>query len=431
MDRQFTNVVEMQEYSCKKFSNLNLFGTKNNGKYEWITYGEFQTAVNYARGGLKKLGIGKGDRVAIISNNSKEWAISAYATYSLGGIFVPLYESQQEQEWEHILKDCEAKVVITSTKKIFNAVMSMKATNKNIQDVFNVETTNAKDNTSFNFLLELGKLNPAESVIPDTNDLMGFIYTSGTTGKPKGVMLSHGNIMSNINCAPLLIDIKEGDCTLSFLPWGHIFGQMVEVHLLIYSGSCTGFAENANTIIENLAEIRPTILFAVPRLFNRIYDGVNAKMKDEGGLPNFLFTQGMKLANKKRANKKLSLPEEILLQLVDKIVFTKIRARFGGRMRFAVSGSAALSVDVAKFIDNLNIKVYEGYGLSETSPLISVNTEKNCKLGSVGKVIPNVRVVIDSSVMSDKTSENEGEIICYGQNVMKGYHNQPEETKKL
>ena len=294
--------------------------------------------------------------------------------------------------------------------------------------VINIEGKES-DDSSFKGLLKLGKSHPAEVVFPDSEDLMGFIYTSGTTGRPKGVMLSHNNVLSNCIATDQMFDFAPGDVTLSFLPWAHIFGQVGELHLLIYRGFCTGFAENVTTITDNLKEIKPTVLMAVPRIFNKIYDGVNLKMREKGGPIAAIFFNGLELQQKVKEGQSIGFFDKIVLGLAKNVVFKKVKEAFGGRLRYAISGAAALDPKIAHFIDNLGIVVFEGYGLSETSPMISANRNGAVQIGSVGKLIPGVTVKIDTSIASGKPDE--GEIICYGPNVMKGYHNLPEETKKV
>ncbi len=423
-----SNLVESLERSRKKFADNPIFATKMNGQYRWIDYKEFGSRVDHMRGGLAQLGIKKGDKVAIIARNSVEWAVAAYASYSLGAVFVPMYENQTAADWKYIIRDSHAKVVFSWEASIHRQIVGMIDEIADLQWAINING-DKKDSDTYDSLIEIGKTHPVEPYFPNSEDLMGLIYTSGTTGNPKGVMLSHGNILSNCYASAQMFSFAPGDVTLSFLPWAHIFGQVGELHMLIYLGFATGFAEGVHTITDNLSEIKPTVLMAVPRIFNRIYDGVNAKMKDKGGPIAALFYKGLELQQSKKEGSKLSLKEKVLLGIAQKVVFAKVRQAFGGKLRYAISGAAALDPKVAHFVDNLGIVVFEGYGLSETSPMISANRLGAVKIGSVGQLIPEVKVVIDTSVASGKT--NEGEIIAYGPNIMQGYHNLPDETKKV
>ncbi|MBF0236317.1 MAG: long-chain fatty acid--CoA ligase [SAR324 cluster bacterium] len=428
MPGKYKNLVDMQEKSCATFKDRELLGTKNGKLYEWITYGEFAQMVDHFRGGLASLGVGPQDKVAIISNNSVQWAVAAYATYGLKGIFVPMYESQSMKEWKYIIQDSGSKVLLVANDEIYSQVENLPSEIECLQHVVDLAGS-ISDHKSYKYLLKVGEDHPASSQHPEPDDLMGLIYTSGTTGDPKGVLLSHGNIMSNVNAIEDILDVNPDDRSLSFLPWAHSFGQTVELHCLVSCGASSGFAENVTTIIENLAEVQPTLLFSVPRIFNKIYDGVQNKMNADGGVAKFLFDMGMQKATLKKQHGSLGLVDSALFWLADTIVFNKIRGRFGGRLRYAVSGAAALSKEVADFIDNMGILVYEGYGLSETSPMVTANSKAGRRIGSVGKPIPHVTVTLDKSVVGEESPD--GEIVVHGPNVMKGYHNKPEETASV
>lgn len=424
---KFENLVELFEKSTEKFAARELFGTKTSGQWIWTTYGQVKKLVDDFRGGLASLGVGPGDRVAIISNNRVEWAVAAYATYGLGAAFVPMYESQHDKEWEFILRDCEAKVVIAATPEIFAKVKDWPGTIATLDHVVSLAAPES-DERSYKALLKKGASTPAPAVRPASKDTACFIYTSGTTGNPKGVILSHGNVASNVSAVHELYPFSDGDRSLSFLPWAHSFGHTCELHCLLSMGASMGLCESVDKIVDNLGEVRPTILFSVPRIFNRIYAGVQKQMADKPAPIRALFHTGLRAAAKRRDGQPLGALESAMLALADKLVFSKVRARFGGRLKYAVSGGAALSRDVAEFIDGLGIMVYEGYGLTETSPISNANFPGNRKIGSVGKAIPGVRIHIDKTVTGD---EKNGEIVVYGPNVMQGYHNRPEENRAV
>ena len=424
---KFDSLVDLFEKSCEKFAGNELFGEKHDGTWQWITYGEFKSLVDRFRGGLAGLGVGEGDRVGIVANNRVEWAVAAYATYGLGAQFVPMYEAQKQSEWGFILGDCGAKVVIGATNDILDKLRTL------VDEIDTLETAiglaaPADDPTSYQALLAKGEAEPVDAVHPSWDDLAGFIYTSGTTGAPKGVKLSHGNICSNVNAIHEVFTFTTDDRSLSFLPWAHSFGQTCELHGLLSMGSSLAINDEIPNLVGNLAEVKPTILYAVPRIFNRIYDGVNKQMAERGGMVESLFHSAVGIAARKGAGESVGMFEGMKLSIADKLIFSKVRARFGGRLNYAISGSAALNRDVAKFIDALGIDVYEGYGLTETSPIATANYPGNRKIGSVGKPINGVRIVIDKEVTGD--AEN-GEIVIYGPNVMQGYHNREEENAKV
>jgi len=427
----FENLVDMFEKSTDKYTSRPLFGVKQGGAYQWITYGEIRKQVDEFRGGLASIGVGPGDKVAIIADNSPAWAVAAYATYGLGAQYVPMYEAQLPKEWEYILKDSGSKVLLVANDKIEAKTRPFIGHVPTLQHVVNL-TRESSDAETFAGLRKIGRDKPAPSVKPSPEDVCGFIYTSGTTGNPKGVLLTHRNLTSNVNAVHEIFPMSSEDVSLSFLPWAHSFGQTVELHCMLSYGASMGLAESVSTIIDNLAEVKPTLLFSVPRIFNRIYDAVNKKMIESGGLKKKLFDKLMKLANEEKKlaaqGKSLGFFGKLQRGLLDKVVASKVRARFGGRLKYAFSGGAALSKDVADFIDNLNITVYEGYGLTETSPIATANWPQNRKIGSVGRAIPEVKV---SLIPAEGAPEGQGEIVVHGPNIMKGYHNMPEEDAKV
>ena len=424
MPDKFENLVALCTRSCQEFAPRPLFGVKSGTVWTWLTYAEFGKLVDAFRGGLASLGVGRGDVVAIIADNRVEWAVACYATYGLGAAYVPMYQAQLEKEWHFILQDCRAKVVLCATNEITDAIERMRGDLPDLQHVVGLERP-ASDNHSYAALLEVGRTHPVAAAAPAPEDLAGLIYTSGTTGMPKGVMLSHGNIVSNVNAIHQIFTFEPDDRSLAFLPWAHSFGQTCELHCLVSMGCSMAINDDVKNLVPNLAEVKPTILYAVPRVFNRLYDGVNAQIAAKPAIIQRLFKHGMEVANRKARGETVGPVDALLLALADRLIFSTVRARFGGRLKYAISGSAALSPEVAAFIDALGITVYEGYGLTETSPIATANWPGNRKMGSVGKAIPGVSIQIDRSVTGDPVH---GEIIIKGPNVMLGYHNRPEEN---
>jgi long-chain acyl-CoA synthetase len=425
---QFQTLVEIYKRSVSRYASNELFGEKKDGKWSWMTYGQFAQMTDDLRGGLAQLGVGPADKVAVISNNRAEWAVGAYATYTLGGAYVPMYEAQLEKDWEYILKDCGAKVLFVPDEKFSAKIEKIRPNLPALEHVIRIAGAESDKDTMAS-LRKRGAETPAPIYEPKAEDLGGLIYTSGTTGNPKGVMLSHANIAKNVSSMHAIFPMASDDRSLSFLPWAHSFGQVVELHGLFSMGASMGIAEAVDKIVDNLSEVQPTLLFAVPRIFNRIYDGLQKRMATEAGWKRALFFKGIALAKQRREGT-LGGFGNIQLNLIDKVVFAKVRSRFGGRLKYAFSGSAALNKDVAEFIDNLGIMVYEGYGLTETSPIFTANYPDNRKIGSVGKAVPGTRVEIDHN--NNPTDDpKQGEIICHGHNVMMGYFNLPEENSKV
>lgn len=428
MSKAFRNLVDLCTRSCKTFATSELFGTKQpSGVWRWITYAEFEKLVADFRGGLRKLGLEDGDRLAIVSDNRVEWAVAAYAAYGLGATFVPMYEVQPAEEWRFILQDSEAKMVIGSTTAIVEQLRAIKKEVPLLERVIGLELATS-DADSYAGVLELGARNPKDPEDPDPSRVAGFIYTSGTTGMPKGVVLTHANFCANVNSVQDLFDFGPTDRSLSFLPWAHSFGQTGELHALLSRGCAVAINDEISNLLANLAVVKPTLLLAVPRIFNRIYDGVHKQIQERPSFIQALFHSGIRAANKQGRGETIGAVERLSLGLARRLIFAKIVARFGGRLRFAISGSAALNKEVAEFVDALGIEVYEGYGLTEASPVVSVNYPGHRKIGSVGKPLPGVRVSIDTAVTSDP---KHGEIIVHGPNVMQGYHKREQETAEV
>jgi long-chain acyl-CoA synthetase len=425
------SLVDILANSLKRYGNLELFGTRSQDQWRYVTYAEFGKLVDDMRGGLATLGVGRGDKVGIISNNRVEWAVTAYAVYGLGAVIVPMYEAQLEKDWEYIIRDSELKVLFVANAGILEKVKTFPAKIPTLDHlaIFSGEPDGkATGATSYRDLLQRGIAQPVPVVSSESTDIASLLYTSGTTGNPKGVVLSHGNVVSNVLAVQTNLPIADGDRSLAFLPWAHSFGHTCELHILISIGASTGICDSNDKILPYLAEVKPSVIFAVPRVFNRIYGGVEKQMESKPAPIRSLFRAGLRIAAKKRQNKPVGVVESATLALADKLVFSKVRARFGGNLKYAVSGAAALARDVADFVDGLGITVYEGYGLTETSPIVSCNVPGHRKFGSVGRPIPGVRVVIDTQATGDPKN---GEIIVYGPNVMQGYHKLKAETEAV
>ncbi len=427
---KFETLVEIFSESTKRYAQSPLFGEKREGEWKWMTYGAFKEKVDNLRGGLAGLGVKVGDRVAVISNNRAEWAIGAYATYTLGAAYVPMYESQHDDEWAYILKDCGAQICFVPNEKVKAKLVAVRGDCPELKHVVTFTGGDSESDT-MDALLRRGAETPAPLTNPAKNDLAGLIYTSGTTGKPKGVKLSHSNMANNVSAMHEMLAIGPGDRSLSFLPWAHSFGQVVELHGLFSMGASLAIAESVEKLIANMTEIGPTVLFSVPRVFNKLYAGINKKMETAPPIKQKLVAAAMANAAKRRElhdKGESSLVVETLHKVFDKLALSKVRAILGPNLKYAFSGGAAISREVAEFIDNIGVTVYEGYGLTETSPIATCNSPKGRRIGSVGKSIPGTRVSIDKSQTDDPKN---GEVVCYGHNVMQGYYNLPEENEKV
>jgi long-chain acyl-CoA synthetase len=410
----FRDLVTMLQRTVAKHPDRPSFGVRK-GPTEWsyLTYREFGAAVDAHRAALAGLGVGKGDRVAVISSNRLEWLLGSHAAYSLGAIWVPMYESQLDKDWQYILDDCTPRVCLVGSEAVAARVRAF-----------------APELRLVSLDGELARLaaeaKPVPAVTPAEDDVAMLMYTSGTTGNPKGVRLTHGSICHSVAAIAEAFPMSPEDRTLSFLPWAHVAGGLTEVNIVVANGLSSAICTKVEELLPSLPQVQPTMLVAVPRVWNRIYDGVNANMATKPKVLQRLFHAGLAARAKLRKGQALGLGERLALALAQRLIFKKVLAKFGGKLQFAFSGAAALSPDVAAFIDGLGVNVYEAYGMSETSSVAAVNPRGQSRIGSVGKPLPGVRIELDHS--AGGTEADVGEIIFHGKILMAGYHNLPEET---
>jgi long-chain acyl-CoA synthetase len=419
------NLVETFENSAQKFPNNSYIGEKDkSGEYQWATYGQLAKRVDNLRAGLASLGLKAGETAGIIANNRKEWVVGEIATQGLGAAWVPMYEKELLNTWKYIIKDAAVKILFVSKPEILEQIKNFP---KEIPTLKHIILIDATGSNTMEELEKKGSEKPVPSIHPKPSDVAVLIYTSGTTGEPKGVLLSHGNLTSNIIAASAWFPIlTEKSRSVAILPWAHSFGITAELHGFMAKGAAVGIMGSIETLIEDMPKVKPTFLIAVPRVFNKVYNGVHAKMKEEGGMKLKLFNMALAAAKKKRETGKAPA----MLKLLDKLVLAKIRAKFGGCLEAAVTGSAPMNVEIAKFFIDIGIPTYDAYGLSETSPALTINSPlMGNKLGTVGKPVINTKVVIDRSRVGDNSED--GEIICFGPQVMLGYHNKPDKTKEV
>lgn len=414
-------LVEMWEASVARHPGRPVFGTRDAlGRYTWATYGEVGRRVGALRAALARAGIAEGDAVGVISNNRAEWAIAAFATYGLGGRFVPMYEAELPKTWAYIIRDSGLKLLFVSSVAIRDRVEALRG---ELPGLGRIVSFDARDATGLGAFEAEGRAAPVPSRRPGADEVAQLIYTSGTTGEPKGVLLSHRNFTSNVQAAlRLFTDVDENSVSLSILPWAHAMGQTADLYGFTSVGGSIGIAGGPTTIAADLMRVRPTHLIAVPRVFNRAYDGIWATMRAKGGATQRLFEAAVAAAHERRRTGVATIRNAIL----DKLVLAKIRARFGGRFKGSISGSAKMNLEIAEFFHDVGLPVYDCYGMTETAPAVTMNGPRAFKLGTVGRPIEGVRVVIDRSRVDDGTDE--GEIVVYGPNVMLGYHNKPEAT---
>ncbi|MCW8822977.1 MAG: long-chain fatty acid--CoA ligase, partial [Ignavibacteriaceae bacterium] len=403
--------------------------------YKGISYKELKDETDLFAYGLVELGLKKNDSVALISENRPEWVYADFAMQMLGIINVPLYPSLTSDSIEYILNDSESKAILVSTGFQLNKVLKIIKNCKHLKQIiiFNEqEDGDGKTNIlTFKQVQEKGKdrkksnpdlLKKTSGEIKE-NDICTIIYTSGTTGEPKGVMLTHKNIISNVNAALEIYPITKDDIFLSFLPLCHIFERMAGYYTAFAAGSTIYYAESIEKVATNLIEAKPTLMTSVPRLFERIQSRIIKNVESQSVTKQKIFYWALEMGKQfVAAKKKGSIPLTLSAKhkIADKLVFKKLRERTGGRLRFFISGGAALSKELGEFFEAVGIQIVEGYGLTESSPVIAGNRPDDYKFGTVGKPLPGVEIKIAS----------DGEILARGPNIMKGYYKKKKETEE-
>ena len=425
---EITRTFELLDRYKELFSHkTDALAGKQNG--EWIRYSakEYIQNANWVSYGLLALGFKKGDKIATISNNRPEWNFMDLGMARIGIIHVPIYPTIGSEEYDYILKHSQVKAVIFSTQLIWNKIKTIVEKQKSIEKIFSfneiegisswkeIVNEGKKNETKF-----LEQVNEIKAGI-DTHDMVTLIYTSGTTGNPKGVMLSHNNLVTNFISTSKAHGLGHEHRTLSFLPLCHVYERMMNYHFQ-YKGISIYYAENLGTITTDIKEVKPHIFNTVPRLLEKVYDGIIGKGKNLPYLQKQVFFWAVNLGLKYKINRKNRPFYNPQLKIARKLVFNKWKEALGGEDMLIVSGGAALQERLAKIFWAAGMPVLEGYGLTETSPVIAVNhyTPLKCKFGTVGPVLENVEVKI----------AEDGEILCKGPNIMLGYYKEPELTKE-
>jgi len=417
--------------TVKTFQKPDLMLYKKEGKYVPISTAEFEKRVIHLALALNHLGFRKGDKLIILSENRPEWVMTDFATICQGGLTVPIYTSLTATQAEYIIQDSDASVVVVSNAEQRAKVEAVRNNLAKVKHFVTFEEEEVPGFINLARLLEIGRQKEAEnpelfSRLAQTikpEDEASLIYTSGTTGYPKGVILTHHNFITNVKTCVALFDITSRDTVLSFLPLSHVLERMV-MFAYIYAGTTIGFAESIDTVAQNLLEVRPNIMVSVPRVFEKIYARVMDNVLTSSALKRKIFFWayriGKKYAQKDLAGEKIPPLLRLKRKIAHKLVFSKIIERTGGRVRFFISGGAPLSKDIAEFFYALGLVIYEGYGLTETAPVLTVNRPGSIKFGTVGKPIPEVEIKIAP----------DGEILARGPNVMKGYYKKENETRE-
>jgi long-chain acyl-CoA synthetase len=404
--------------------------SKVGGTYQPVSTAELVDRVRRLAKALEELGVQPGDRVALMSENGPHWPTVDFATLCCGGVLVPIYPTLLPDQSSYIANDCGAKVVFAETTNHLEGLLSKVAEMPQVQHFVLIKGESSDPRvTTLAALLERGaNVDPAKfeqkarACKPD--DLATFVYTSGTTGQPKGVMLTHRNIVSNVVSAMEVLHLEGRFTALSFLPLSHSFERTVD-YCYFHQGCTIAYAESVATVAANLQEVNPHVFVSVPRVYEKVLSRVQEAVAAGSPIRQKLFHWAVGVGRESLPwrLKRQSPPGFLGIQLgiADKLVFSKIRARLGNRFVMALSGGAPLARDVAEFFWGAGIAIYEGYGLSETAPVLNVNTPNAVKMGTVGKAIPGVQLQI----------AGDGEILAKGPNIMKGYWNLAEATAEV
>ena len=420
-----TRLFDFPYYQLEKYNLSDALVTKQNGEWVKTSTKEYLDKANALSRGLLRIGVQKHDKIAVISSNNRtEWNITDIGALQTGAQTVPIYPTISAEDYEYILNHSESKYCFISDQEVFDKINSIKNRVPSLIEIYSYNDIPGCKN--WKEILESGKDESNQNEVEArkdsivTTDLATIIYTSGTTGRPKGVMLTHQNIVSNVLMSAPRVPLRAGDTRgLSFLPVCHIFERMI-LYLYQYYGISIYFAESIEKMSENLKEVKPHVMTAVPRLLEKVYDKIYAKGADLTGIKKKLFFWAIDLGLKYEPYGANGWWYEFQLGIARKLIFSKWQEGLGGQLELMVSGSAALQPRLTRVFAAAGIPIMEGYGLTETSPVIAVNDQRNhgFKIGTVGKVLDGVEVKI----------AEDGEILCKGPNVMIGYYKDQEKT---
>ncbi|MBU0710978.1 long-chain fatty acid--CoA ligase [bacterium] len=435
LEKKFETIAEMFISVTNKYAGKTAFGYKVGDEWKTMTFVQVREMVEKISSGLKSLGIKPGDHVGIISHNSHLWAMSDYATVCARGVLATIYPTLTTKQVKWIVQHAECRFIFAGDQEQAEKVLSFLPEAKQIEKVIVLDNTQFDDENVIllSDLLDMGEKYRSEH--PDEferdamsihkDDVLTMIYTSGTTGEPKGVMLTHGNLSSNIAGSLKVITADENDRFLSFLPLSHVFERMAGHYLATSVGAAIYYAESINTVADNMGEIHPTLMTAVPRFYEKVYSKIIDNISTASSVKQKLFwwsiNGGKKAENLREQGRPVGVFLETKLKIANKLVFSKLQAKVGGKLRFFASGGAPLSKEIGKFFKAAGISILEGYGLTETSPVISINPLEKNKLGTVGPILSNVEVKI----------ADDGEILTRGPHIMKGYFKNDEATAEV
>lgn len=420
-----TRVFDLLETSVKPLNKEDVFACKIQGNWRKYSAQEVIDTVNRVSLGLLKLGVKRDDKIALISNNRPEWNFVELGVQQIGAVSVPMYPTITIEDYNYIFADAGIKLIFVSDEGLLKKSTEASKGLNSVEAIYTFDQiAGAKHWTE---ILDLANGNDVDTLEPykaavQPEDLLTLIYTSGTTGKPKGVMLTHNNIISNVEglIKGKHLELEEGDRALSFLPLCHIY-ERTDVYVYLRYGVSIYYAESMDTIADNLKEVKPHVFATVPRLLEKVYDKIVAKGYELTGVKKSLFFWALNLGLKYDPMKEMGLVYDIQLKVARKLIFSKWQEALGGNIKFVASGSAALQPRLSRIFWAAGIPIAEGYGLTETSPVIASSIITDFRIGCVGSVLPNVQVKI----------AEDGEILVKGPSIMKGYYNKPELTNEV
>jgi len=399
---------------------------KVGGRYVPISTRDFAARVRRLAKALERAGVKPGDRVAQMSENGPHWALVDFASLALGAVHVPIYPTLLPEGAAYVARDSGAKILFVQGEERLAGMLAVRAQMPTVERVVAIGARGGGPGVE-----ELEAFEASGEGVTDEefsgwlkrarpDDLATLIYTSGTTGDPKGVMLTHGNLTSYVLASAQALQLEPGWTALSFLPLAHSFERTVS-YIYFYLGITVAYAESVATVAQNLQEVRPHVFVSVPRVYEKVMARAYENARAAGGLKHAIFHWAVKVGRANLENRLMERPAGLKLRIADKLVFSKIRARLGGRFELAASGGAPLARDVAEFFWGAGVRIFEGYGLTETSPVLTVNRQRRVRLGSVGQVVEGVEIRI----------AEDGEILARGPNIMKGYFGKPDATAEV
>ena len=428
MTQTVTRTFDILEQALAQFPRTDALGGKKDGKWYTFSTEEYNKKAHQFAMGLMALGLKRGDKVATVTTNRPEWNIADMGMAMAGIVHVPIYPTLGEDEYKYILKHAEVQILIAGDKKLYESLCPLANIMDGLKTVYTFEEI--ENTKNYEEILELGEQNKDQfadeletikkAIAPE--DLATLIYTSGTTGVPKGVMLSQGNLVSNFVAHSKMTELGKEHKALSFLPLCHVYERSMNYHFQ-FKGMGVYYVGNLSQIISAIREIKPDMFNSVPRLLEKVYDGFVAKGKELKGMKKKLYFWAMNLTRHYEHGKNFGPLLKFKIGIADKLIYSKWRAALGGNIKYVVSGGAALQPRIARVFGMAKIPALEGYGLTETSPVIAVSNpiKKEVMVGTVGPILPGYEVKFAP----------DGEILCKGPGVMQGYYKAPELTDEV